>query len=565
MLSIKKLTGIGRTYRHINRYRQILQVIFKYGFDELLDALKVEKLVAMGQRTFSGTRDKAVESLSTPQRVRLALEELGPTFIKLGQVLSTRPDLIPLPYVLELSRLQDQIPPFPFSEVEEAIQNELGKPPGEIFSEFDREPRAAASIGQVHGARLADGTAVVVKIRRPRIRKVIEIDLEIINYLAGLMERHLTEFQIIQPGRIVEEFARTLEEELDYTVESSHLERFADQFKENKMIRVPRLYRDLSTEGILTLEDIHGIKASDIEILRREGYDCPLLAARGADLMMAQIFEFGFFHADPHPGNIFILPENIICYIDFGMMGRISRDERERFAELLLAVVRKEEKRAAAAILALTEHQSELDRDRFEREIGAFIDRYLYRPLKELKMGEILQRLLELAVFFRLTIKPNLYLMMKAVSQVENLGSKLDPDFEIISRARPFVERIQWARFHPKRLAGELFDSGSDLLSLLQVIPSEVRLILEQTRAGKLNIVFQHRNLEKLLATLDRTGNRVSFAIVLAALIVGSSLVVLSGVPPIWNNIPLIGLLGFLVAGIMGFWLLITIIRHGKM
>ncbi len=565
MFSIRKLTGIGRTYLHVNRYRQIIQVFFKYGFDELFDVLKIGRLVEFGRRKFSRSGRKRVETLSAPQRLRLALEELGPTFIKFGQILSTRPDLIPLPFVVELSRLQDQVPPVAAAEIETAFRQEMGKSPREIFSEFDPRPVAAASIGQVHRAVLPDGTEVAVKIRRPGIKKTIEIDLEIMSYLAGLMERHLTEFQIIRPQRIVQEFARTLEEEIDYTVEAGHVERFARQFRDREGIVVPRVFREFSSEGVITLENIEGVKASRLDILREGDYDCPTLASRGADLMLAQIFEFGFFHGDPHPGNIFILPDNVICYLDFGMMGRINREERERFADLLQAVVRKDESRAAEAILALTDHDGDPDRSRFEREIGAFIDRYLYRPLKELKIGEVLQRLFDLAVSFRLTIKPNLYLMMKAVSQVESLGTELDPEFEIISRARPFVERIQWARFHPKRLAEEAFASGSDLVSLAREIPAELSSILKQTRAGKLNIVFQHRGLEKLRTTLDQTGNRVAYAIVLAALVVGSSLVVLSGIPPTWNNIPLIGLAGFLAAGLMGFGLLISIIRHGKM
>ncbi len=565
MFSIRQLSRIGRTYLHLNRYQQILQVFFKYGFDEILNVLKINRLLEFGRRRFPSSRRKRVEGLTGPERLRLALEELGPTFIKFGQILSTRPDLIPLPFADELARLQDQIPPFPYAEAAEAIREALGRGPEEIFSEFEKQPLAAASIGQVYRGRLPDGTEVAVKVRRPHIRKTIEIDLEIMNYLAGLMERYLTEFQIIRPQRIVQEFARTLEEEIDYTVESGHAERFAAQFQGREGLVVPKIYRDFSSEDVLTMEYIDGIKASDLKALREGDYDCRLLAARGADLMMAQIFEYGFFHADPHPGNVFILPDNIVCYLDYGMMGRISREERERFAELLLAVVRKDESRAAAAILELTEHDGEPDRSRLEREIGSFIDRYLYRPLKDIRMGEVLTKMLDLAVSFRLNIKPNLYLMMKAISQVESLGTDLDPEFEIISRARPFVERLQWARFHPRRLSEDILASGTDLISLFHDIPNEFRSILRQTRAGKLNVVFQHRGLEKLRATLDQTGNRVAYAIVLAALIVGSSLVVLSGIPPTWNNIPVIGLVGFLVAGLMGFWLLITILKHGMM
>jgi len=565
MLSIRKLTAIGHTYHHIDRYRQILQVLFKYGFGELMDSLKIEQIWEAGLRKISRKRREAVDTLTGPERFRLALEELGPTFVKLGQVLSTRPDLIPLTFIEELTKLQDEVPPFPYSEVREIIQAETGKFPEELFESFDEKPLAAASIGQVHRARLKNGSDVVVKVQRPRIKKTIEIDLEIMLHLAGLMERHLEELQVIQPSRIVEEFARTLEEEIDYTVELSHIERFAKQFEKNDTIRVPRVYRELSTERILTMENIHGIKGSDLEALKRGGYDLPLLAERGADLIMKQIFVHGFFHGDPHPGNIFFLPENIICYVDFGMMGRIGRSEREDFADMLMAVVQRNDKKMVEAMLKLTEYDIEPDREKLELQMGNFIDRYLYLPLKDLRLGRLLQQLLELVTENRLTIKANFFLMMKALSQVESLGVELNPDFEIITRAKPFVQRVQMARLNPKRIAEELFESGSELVSLLKDIPGEVRSILEQTRNGKLKIIFQHRGLDRILTTLDRSSNRVAFAIVLAALIIGSSLIVLSGVPPTWFDIPIIGLVGFLVAGMMGFWLLITIIRHGRM
>jgi len=565
MLSIRKLTAIGHTYHHIDRYRQILQVLFKYGFGELMDSLKIEQIWEAGLRKISRKRREAVDTLTGPERFRLALEELGPTFVKLGQVLSTRPDLIPLTFIEELTKLQDEVPPFPYSEVREIIQAETGKFPEELFESFDEKPLAAASIGQVHRARLKNGSEVVVKVQRPRIKKTIEIDLEIMLHLAGLMERHLEELQVIQPSRIVEEFARTLEEEIDYTVELSHIERFAKQFEKDDTIRVPQVYRELSTERILTMENIHGIKGSDLEALKRGGYDLPLLAERGADLIMKQIFVHGFFHGDPHPGNIFFLPENIICYVDFGMMGRIGRSEREDFADMLMAVVQRNDKKMVEAMLKLTEYDIEPDREKLELQMGNFIDRYLYLPLKDLRLGRLLQQLLELVTENRLTIKANFFLMMKALSQVESLGVELNPDFEIITRAKPFVQRVQMARLNPKRIAEELFESGSELVSLLKDIPGEVRSILEQTRNGKLKIIFQHRGLDRILTTLDRSSNRVAFAIVLAALIIGSSLIVLSGVPPTWFDIPIIGLVGFLVAGMMGFWLLITIIRHGRM
>lgn len=565
MLSIRKLTGIGRTYHHIGRYRQILQILFKYGFGELLDTLKIEQLVELGLQKLRRNQRKKVEILTGPQRFRLVLEELGPTFVKLGQILSTRPDLIPLPFIEELTKLQDEVPPFPYSEVRELFLEETGKNPEELFTSFNEKPIAAASIGQVHKARLKDGTDVVVKVQRPGIKRIIEIDLEIMLHLSDLMEKHLEELQVIRPRRIVEEFARSLEEEIDYTIELSYIKRFAGQFEDDETLRVPRAYRDLSTSRILTLEDIHGVKASDSNNLLSRGFDLPLLAERGADLIMKQIFIHGFFHGDPHPGNIFFLPGNIICYVDFGMMGKINRDERENFADMLLAVVQHNNKKLVEAMLKLTDFDVEPDREKLEEDMSNFIGRYLNLPLKELRLGKVLRQLLDLVTKHRLSIKPNFFLMMKALSQVESLGVELDPDFEIVDRAKPFVRHVQMARFNPKRIAEELYESGTEALNLLKDIPMEIRSILEQTRNGKLKINFQHRGLDPVIATFDRTINRIAFAIVLAALIIGSSLIVLSGVPPKWLDIPIIGLIGFIVAGLMGFWLLVTILRHGKM
>ncbi|MDP8213778.1 MAG: AarF/ABC1/UbiB kinase family protein [Candidatus Euphemobacter frigidus] len=565
MLSIRKIAGVGRTYRHIGRYRQIIRVLFKYGFGELLDTLKIEQIVELGLQKLHRRRHEEVEVLTGPQRFKLALEELGPTFVKLGQILSTRPDLIPLAFIEELTKLQDEVPPFPYREVREIIKAETGQFPEDLFGSFEEKPMAAASIGQAHKARLKDGTDVVVKVQRPRIRKTIEIDLEIMLHLAGLMERHLEELRVIRPSRIVEEFAHTLEEEIAYTVEASHIERFAAQFKDDETIRVPRVYRDMTTERILTMEDIHGVKGSDLDSLKKENYDLPLLAERGADLIMKQIFVYGFFHGDPHPGNIFFLPENIICYVDFGMMGRINRQEREDFADLLMATVQRDYKKSVEAVLKLTDYDTEPDREKLERDMADLADQYLYSSLKELSLGKLMQKLLKFMATHRLTIKADFFLMMKALSQVESIGVALDPNFEFISIARPFVQRIQLARLNPKRIVGELFESSTELLGLLREIPGELRSILTQTREGKLKIIFQHRGLDRALSTFDRTSNRVSFSIVLAALIIGSSLIVLSGLPPKWNDIPIIGLLGFLFAGIMGFWLLITILRHGRM
>lgn len=281
MLSIRKIGVIGRTYRHLNRYRQILTILIKYGFGDLVDILKVEQYLEVGLRIISRKRRHQVDRLTRAERVRMALEELGPTFVKLGQILSTRPDLIPFEFVDELSKLQDEVPPFPYADVEQIIRSELGAGPEDIFDYFEKTPLAAASIGQVHRARLKDAEEVVVKVQRPGIRKIIEVDLEIMLHLATLMERHLEEFQITRPTRIVKEFARSIEKEIDYTIEASHIERFAGQFMDEETVYVPKVFRDTTTERVLTMEYIDGIKASEIERIEAEGLDRKLITARG--------------------------------------------------------------------------------------------------------------------------------------------------------------------------------------------------------------------------------------------------------------------------------------------
>ncbi len=565
MFSIRKLGAIGRTYRHLSRYHRILRVLFKYGFSDLVDRLHIDQYLESGLQMINRKPREQIARLSRPERLRLVFEELGPTFIKLGQLLSTRPDLIPADFLGELSKLQDEIPPFSLTEVHTIIQEELGQPPDDLFHYFDAEPLAAASIGQVHRARLDSGAEVVVKVQRPGIENVIAVDLEILAHIAGLMEQYLEEVQGHRPTAIVHEFARSLSREIDFTIELANVQRFARQFEGNAVIHVPLVYPELSTNRVLVMEYVLGIKSSHTEELRERGYDLALIAERGANLVMEQIFVHGFFHADPHPGNIFILPDNVVCFIDFGQMGRLSIKDREDFTDLVLDLVAGNERRIVAGVLQVTIQLGEVDEESLGRDLGNLMDLYLYRPLAELEAGRILQDLLDLVTRHKLSFKPGFYQMMKALSTVEGVGLMLDPKLELIRLAKPFMRRIRMGRMQPGRIVEDLSETGLAYVHLLRDLPEELRTILRQLRGGRMRLEFEHRGLHVLGATLDRVSNRIAFAIVLAALIVGSSLIVLSDIPPHWHSIPVIGLLGFLVAGIMGFWLLLSIIRHGRM
>jgi ubiquinone biosynthesis protein len=365
--------------------------------------------------------------------------------------------------------------------------------------------------------------------------------------------------------KIVEEFARTLEKELDYKIEATNMERIASQFLDVPYVYIPKVYRDLTTSVVLSTEFVEGIKISKVDQLAAAGFDCKLLTVRGADLVLRQVFDHGFFHADPHPGNIFVLPNNVICLLDFGMVGVIDRSTREEFVELVHSVVQHNEAHAAQALLELTTWEEEPDHRLLEREVADFMGRHLYRPLKEIEIGKLLQQLLELATRFRLRIPPDLFLMLKALSQVEGVGRMLDPDFDMIAQATPFIKRVKLARYTPERIAEAARTVSSQWLQFVEQFPKNALDISEMLRKQKFAIKLEHRGLETMLATHDQISNRISFSIIIAALIIGSALIVISDTPPLIFGISLIGIAGFLAAAIMGIWLLVAILKKGKL
>ncbi|NQT70220.1 MAG: AarF/ABC1/UbiB kinase family protein [Desulfobacteraceae bacterium] len=565
MLSIRKIGVVGRTYRHLSRYRQILAIFFKYGFGDLIELLKIEQYIEVGLQLISSKRRDRVEKLSRAQRVRMAIEELGPTYIKLGQVLSTRPDLVPAQFIEELAKLQDNVPPFGFSEVSRIIEAEFGVPLKKLFEYFDENSFASASIGQVHRARLADGETVAVKVQRPGIKKIIEVDLEIMLHLATLMERNIEEMSLYRPAKIVEEFARTLEKEIDYTIEATSMERFGRNFLADPSTYVPKVFRDTSSERVLTMEFMEGIKISDIDRIDKAGYDRELITVRGADFFLKQVFEHGFFHADPHPGNIFVLPDNVICLLDFGMTDSIDRQTREEFVDLIDSVVHQHESRAAQVLLKLTSWDYKPDIRRLEKDVADFMGQHLYKPLKDIEIGKLLNRLLELVSRHRLIVPPDIFLMMKALTTIEGVALMLNPDFDMVRQTAPFIEQVKLARFYPGRIAGDIIKLGSDMLQFAHRFPKDMLDIMRLIRQQKLAVQMEHKGLETMLATHDQISNRISFSIIIAALIIGSALIVISAIPPLFYGISLIGIIGFLAAAIMGIWLLVAILRKGRL
>jgi ubiquinone biosynthesis protein len=558
----KRLIKLNKTYKHVKRYREILIVLLRYGFDDLIHSLKIDQYLDRGWRLFA--RKSVVDKMpdSRAERIRMVLEELGPAFIKMGQMLSTRGDVLPQDILEELAQLQDRVPAFPGDEAKRIIEQELEKPFDDIFLSFETEPLAAGSIGQVHTAVLKDGSRVVVKVRRPKIEKLLDVDLEIMHDLATLTENNLDLNGPVKPSEVVTEFEQSLSRELDFIVEAANMERFQLLFESHTDIYIPSVYHDYSTKRVLTLEYVEGIKPIHPEALRKVGLDPEKLARRGAELLLTQVFVHGFFHGDPHPGNMVILDGNIICFFDFGMMGRLDVQSRELFADLLISVVKRKESQTVDILLKLTHGHRLIDRPLLEREVASLIDQHLFESMKELHWGQMLYSVLELTSRHDLRIPAQFFMLIKAVSQVEDLGRRLDPEFDFAGLAEPQLRQLLRRRYHPKRLAHDWYQTGNDIFYLFKDLPGEIRELLKQAKQGKVRIEFEHVGLKPLRNTLNRFSDSLSYAIVLAAMIIGSSLMVLSDVPPLWNEIPIIGVIGFVVSGLLGFGMLRSISKN---
>lgn len=562
-MQLRKLGFISHTYKNIGRYRQILTVLFKYGYEGIIDRLNLGRYIEVGLRLVSRRPAEHIEMVSNYERLRMAFEELGPTFIKLGQILSTRPDLVPLDLVQELSKLQDNVPPFPFDEVKTIIEDELQLPLEAVYADFEEIPMAAASIGQVHRAKLLSGESVAVKVQRPGIRKMIAEDLAILYHLAKLLEHYIEELKIYRPTLIVEEFARTIRKEINFNVEAAHAERFVRQFKDHPGLYIPKIFRRASTDRLLTMEYVEGIKINDIALLDERGYDRKLLASRGTELILEQVFIHGFFHADPHPGNVFILPDNVICYLDFGMMGHLDDKSKNIFTEMIIGYARRDVSAITDAVLSLVEWTEEPDRRLLERDITTFMDLHLYKPLKELRISEIVQDLLELISRHQLRLPPDNFFMIKALTQLESIGLLLDPDFDMTEKVRPFIQRLIKEKYQPRRLLQRLSEEVGTVFHHVKNLPGDIQETLKQLKQGKIAISLEHRGLDHIIAEVNRASNRLAIALVIAAVIIGSSLIISAEVGPLLFGYPILGLIGFGLAGLLCLGLLIFIIRSG--
>ncbi|AKU25280.1 putative protein kinase UbiB [Geobacillus stearothermophilus] len=556
---------IGKRVRHIGRYHEIAASLLRHGFGMIVDELGFSSFLSLPPRWRAEQGKK--EGKTVGERLRLVLEELGPTFVKLGQIASTRPDLIPAPIISELEKLQDQVPPFPFADVRRIVEAEFGSSLETLFRSFEEMPLAAASLGQVHRAVLPSGQAVAVKVQRPHIAARVETDLEILQDLAVLAERRLDWAATYQLSEIVDELARSLRQELDYTVEARHAAAFAEQFAGDSLVYVPGVFWDYTTKTVLTMEYVEGIKLGEIERLKEEGYSLKALAERLTKTVLKQMFEHGFFHGDPHPGNVFVLSDGVLAFIDFGLMGRLRPNVRHHLSSLIIALMRQSTDGVLAAIYGLGLVPDEADEEKLRDDIDDLREKYYRVPLGEISLGEAVEDLLSVAFRHGIRIPSDLTLLGKALLTVEGVVEMLDPQFRIMDVAEPFGRKLLKDRLRPDRVAETAWRRVADYGEMLLRLPDSVKELAKIMRRGKLQLEMTASDLEAFLHKLDQISNRLSISIVLlswsivmAGMMIASSFGRQSML--LWK-IPAVEI-GLGVSAFLFGWLLYSIFRSGK-
>jgi ubiquinone biosynthesis protein len=553
----------GGAVRHLPRLHEISLVFIRHGLGDLVRRLGIISLLERaGEMLHRGEVNRSAQ-LEPQQRLRLAFEELGPTFIKLGQTLSMREDLLPPKWTEELALLRSSATPVPFEQILLVIERSLGRPHTEVFTDLEREPVGSASIAQVHRARLLDGRAVVLKVRRPGIEGKVEADLRLLSYLAQFVEKEVSDTRRYQPVRVVEEFRRSLMRELDLATEAHNIERFERNFRGEPNILVPHVYPQWTSEVMNVQEHIDGISAEDPAAVERAGFDLKLLAARGVDNALRMILEDGFFQADPHPGNVIYLPGNRIAMIDFGMVGRLSVARRNQIIDLLAGITRRESEPMVDVLLDWA-GEAPVDEERLAADVDELVADYGDLPVKDMRVGELIGRINAMMRTHGTVLPSDLTLMFKALITLEGSGRRYDPDFVLADRLKPFVERALAARYAPAEMGRRGGAGLGQFVDLMRAIPRDLARLLKDARRGRLRLDLDLKRLDSFVRKLDRTINRITIGIMTASVVIGSSIVMTVDSGPKVLGMPVftvLGSLGYLMAFVNSVWVIFSIWR----
>jgi ubiquinone biosynthesis protein len=569
-----------RLLRNLGRSREIVTVLLNHGFSDLVDRIGLRSFWYRYRRFFSQKQHEPAKHVKMVERIRLALESLGPTYIKFGQVMSTRPDLVPPGMLAELKKLQERVPPFPSTLAVEQVERELGRPISELFSSFEMVPLAAGSLGQVHRAVAFDGTPLAVKIRRPDAVRNVERDVDLMLEIAMLIERNMAEARVFDPVGLVNHFARTIRREMNFAREGRTMDEFRRLFRQDATLYIPTVFWELTTEAVLTMGYIDGYRVDELayqstlirleqlnagplgegEVPVTHSLDPAQVAVNGARIFMRQAFEYGVFHGDPHPGNIRIRHDGTICLLDYGMIGMLDESTRENMIDLLVAINQQNVDGTVKVILHLGEPYREIDRQLLKIDIRDFIANYYGVPLERMNVGRMLYDFVGIMANHGIRCPGSLMLLIRALVTLEGIGRELDPDFNLAKHLQPFVEHVVRQRYQPSKVAERVYEESQKIWELAQEMPLYLNRTMKKISENDLRVQLEHRNLDHFILEMERSSNRLVVGMVVAALIVASALILAGNVSASWISVPM-----YVSSSLLAVWLIFGIFRSGRL
>lgn len=557
----------NQTFENIGRLRKIIEVLLKYGFDDVVTSTRLNNLARKAAKT--GKPEALETSLTTArwERIRQVIEELGPTFIKLGQFLSNRPDLLPEPLIKEFEKLQDEVAPFPVEQARDIIETETGISISELFLYFDDKPLGSASIGQVHRARLATGEDVVVKIQRPNAGKQVMADLSLLREFVKLTENYFVKAGILNPLDILETFSKTLRNELDYMNEVRHMVQFSRIFGDLEKLQIPQPYQEFCSTKVLIIEFISGCKVTDVQTIRSWGLLPSDIAKTGLDLYLTQIFDYGIFHADPHPGNVLVKPNGNIALIDFGIVGKLMPSQKYAFAGVFISLAKEDAKSMAIHLRRLAVDHDIQDMKSFEFDLNDLIQNFMVLNQDEMNIQDFTGRLQKLSYKYKLQIPGSIFLILRSLAILEGVTRVLDPDFNVLENIKPYGAKILAEQFSYKNISRELKHSFQHIYALMYNLPLGINDILKQIRKGKASFNIRVQGYDTYINEFHLASNRLVMALIVGALIIASAIAYSASVGkevPGIIGIPYFSIICWVLSGIVLFFMLINNIRSGR-
>lgn len=550
-----------REIRDVKRFNQILIVLVEEGFGYFVNKLKVKHKFPLAIKLLPKKLKKSSDE-KPEVKLRRTLERLGPTFIKFGQVLSMRPDLIPSSYAKELEKLLDAVPKMPFSQVKAVVEKELGKPLSSAFKEFRREPIASASISQVHAAVLKSGEKAAVKVQRPDIKKIMETDIDIMFYIAELLEKHSQKLRDFQPVNIVKEFREWTEKELDFHLEARNAKRFYSNFKYSKTVKIPKVYDGLTTEKILVFEYMEGVELNKYKEIEKKGINFKQVLENGFDAILTMVFEHGLFHADPHPGNIIVTPDGKLAFVDFGIVGYFDEKLKNKSIDLLYGITESDADTIINTLLSLGLDTHNVNMDEFREDVINALDDLKFSSIKEVKLSSVLEELISIPLRHKFRIPPQFVLLGKTIVTLEGVALEYDPDFKIIDSTKPFLEKLVAKRSSPAYIFRSFVHNTNRYRRFLEDFPDKAEVALDKVGKGSIKLEVKDTDIRNLATELDKSSNRITYGLIIAALLMTSALTLQVQKGPFIFSIPILSFISFFVATILGIILFFSIIKE---